>query len=282
MKDAHIHYMPGPADPPKEFLRKTALAGVDGGTIFSMPPASFRHDPENSQHWRERLEFILEYTADTPGFHPFLWIDPTEADAVEQINTAAAAGIHGFKCICNHFYPATQLDKFRLIAETGLPLHFHSGILYDHYASSEFNRPIAFECLIGVKNLKFALAHVGWPWCDEYIALYGKLNDAQISVLHDLNLRMYADLTPGTPGIYRREVLRKLYCMKHYRVDSFVIWGSDSQVNDYNYKDVLELLERDRRIMDEIVVEYGKTDIYRKATEFNIESFYAFSKTADN
>ena len=80
MKDCHIHLSTlfGPAEPPEVFLKKAADAGIDGGTIMSLPPASFRVDPERSQYWKDRLDFILEYTSHTPGFNPFFWIDPTE------------------------------------------------------------------------------------------------------------------------------------------------------------------------------------------------------------
>ena len=90
MKDCHIHLMPliGPEDPPAVFMAKAAEAGVAGGTIMSLPPVSFRPDPERSQHWRDRLEHIMQYTSQTPGFHPFFWIDPTEADIFSQISTA--------------------------------------------------------------------------------------------------------------------------------------------------------------------------------------------------
>ena len=139
MKDCHIHLMPliGPEDPPAVFMAKAAEAGVAGGTIMSLPPVSFRPDPERSQHWRDRLEHIMQYTSQTPGFHPFFWIDPTEADIFSQISTAVEAGVRGFKCICNHFAPKSCLKQFSAIAETGLPIHFHSGILFDHYASGE-------------------------------------------------------------------------------------------------------------------------------------------------
>ena len=113
---------------------KAAEAGVAGGTIMSLPPVSFRPDPERSQHWRDRLEHIMQYTSQTPGFHPFFWIDPTEADIFSQISTAVEAGVRGFKCICNHFAPKSCLKQFSAIAETGLPIHFHSVILFDHYA----------------------------------------------------------------------------------------------------------------------------------------------------
>ena len=95
MKDCHIHLMPliGSAEPPEVFMAKAAAAGIDGGTIMSLPPESFRPDPVRSQYWKARLEAILEYTAQTPGFHPFFWIDPTEEDIFEQIAFAAEAGV---------------------------------------------------------------------------------------------------------------------------------------------------------------------------------------------
>ena len=118
MKDCHIHLMPliGPEDPPAVFMAKAAEAGVAGGTIMSLPPVSFRPDPERSQHWRDRLEHIMQYTSQTPGFHPFFWIDPTEADIFSQISTAVEAGVRGFKCICNHFAPKSCLKQFSAIA----------------------------------------------------------------------------------------------------------------------------------------------------------------------
>lgn len=133
MKDCHIHLMPliGPEEEPGKFVAKAAEAGVTGGSIFSLPPKSFRPDNERSQYWRDRLEHIVEYCRQTPGFHPFFWIDPTETDARQQIAAAAEAGVWGFKCICNHFAPRDQLADFAAIAETGLPIHFHSGILFD-------------------------------------------------------------------------------------------------------------------------------------------------------
>lgn len=153
----------------------------------------------------------MEYTAKTPGFLPFFWLDPTESDAEKQVEAAVSAGVRGFKIIPNHFKVGDVLEILKEIACHKIPVLFHSGILFDHYESGQFTRPLAFECLINVPGLTFALAHVGWPWCDEYIAVYGKLRAAQSNVLHGLGLRMFAELTPGTPVVYRKEVLRKLY-----------------------------------------------------------------------
>ena len=251
MKDCHIHLMPliGPADPQEVFLQKTAEAGITGGTIMSLPPRSFRDDPERSQHWRDRLDWILEYTEKTPGFHPFFWIDPSEKDAFEQISTAAEKGIGGFKCICNHFFPKECLKEFSAVAETNLPIHFHTGILFDHYASSEFVRPIAYECLLEVPNIRFALAHVGNPWVDEYILLYAKFQAAMLHSRGERKLRMFIDLTPGVTRLRRESMLEMLFLSGYANPSKDILWGSDNRINNYAVLKTQNFLALDKKLI---------------------------------
>ncbi len=278
--------MAGPVDPPEIFVEKAAAAGIDGGHLFSLPPATFRPDPERTQNWKFRLEHVMEYTAKAPGFLPFFWLDPTESDADQQIEHTVSVGIRGFKIIPNHFRVRDVLEVLKRIAVLKIPVLFHSGILFDHYESGHFTRPLAFECLIRVPGLTFALAHIGWPWCDEYIAVYGKLRAAQNNVLHDLGLRMFAELTPGTPAVYRKEVLRKLY-LAGFNPGCRVLWGSDCRANNYNTAAVKTKLARDKRIMSEIAEEwktnpdytemscqYRLDDIFGLATEKNFTEFH--------
>ena len=250
VQDAHIHLMPGPCDEPAAFRQKAALAGVDGGAIISLPPPMNMMDPECDHRPSARLARIMEYTAQTPGFRPVFWLDPTESDAPRQIRAAVDAGIAGFKVICCHFLPETQIDVFRLVAETGKPLLFHSGILWDERVSSAYNRPANFECLMRVPGLRFALAHVSWPWYDECLALAGKFRYLAGRGLAR-GLDMYVDLTPGTPKVYRREVLRRLFLIE-YGLESRALWGSDCFLNDYAPDWARAYLELDRRIMADI------------------------------
>lgn len=287
MKDCHIHLMPlcGPIDPPEIFAEKAAGAGIDGGNIFSLPPSSFRPDPERSQHWEYRLQQLLEYTSKAPGFLPFFWLDPTEPNAEKQVEYANSTGVHGFKIIPNFFEVSTVLGVLRQISGLGFPVLFHSGILFDHNASGQYTRPLAFESLLQVPGLTFALAHLGWPWCDEYIAIYGKLQAAENNFLHGLGLRMFAELTQGTPIVYRKEILRKLY-FTGYHLQTRVLWGSDSLANNYNTEGVKRKLAYDRRIMQEIAEEWKTNpdfsdrscedplnDIFELATEKNFFDF---------
>ncbi|MFA6931108.1 MAG: amidohydrolase family protein [Lentisphaeria bacterium] len=293
MKDCHIHLMPlcGPIDPPEIFVEKAAAAEIDGGNLFSLPPASFRPDPERFQHWEYRLGQLLEYTSKTPGFLPFFWVDPTEADAEKQVAGACNAGVCGFKIIPNHFEVKNVLGVLQQIAGLGLPILFHSGILFDHYASGQYTRPLAYESLLNVPKLTFALAHLGWPWCDEYIAIYGKLRAAENNVLHELGLRMFADLTPGTPIVYRKEAMRKLY-FTGYRLQKRVLWGSDARANNYNTEGVKRKLAYDRQIMQDLAEEWKTNpdysdmscddqmdDLFELASEQNFYDFNRYTFT---
>ncbi|MBO7146522.1 MAG: amidohydrolase family protein [Lentisphaeria bacterium] len=284
MKDCHIHWMPliGPADPPEVFMKKAAKAGIDGGTVMSLPPVSFRPDPEHSQHWKDRLETILEYTSHTPGFHPFFWIDPTEADAFEQISIAAEAGVRGFKCICNHFYPEECLKQFSAIAETNLPIHFHCGILFDHHASSNFLRPLAFEALLQIKNIRFALAHLGNPWVDECILLYAKFQAAMRNVPGVCKMRVFLDLTPGVSRVRRRDALRMLLLSGYADPAADILWGTDNRINDYHSGETIFWHDFDRKIIEEIFAEIHAApnlypalpdDLWERITKTNYADF---------
>ena len=125
------------------------------------------------------------------------------------------------------------LKQFAAIAETGLPIHFHTGILFDHYASSEFVRPIAYECLLNIKNIRFALAHVGNPWVDEYILLYAKFQAAMNNVPGERKLRMFIDLTPGVTRLRRKDMLRMLFLSGYANPANDILWGSDNRINNY-------------------------------------------------
>lgn len=285
MKDCHIHLMPliGPEDPPEIFMAKAAEAGVTGGTIMSLPPVSFRPDPDRSQHWRDRLEHIMQYTGHTPGFHPFFWIDPTEPDAYDQISTAAEAGVWGFKCICNHFAPKSCLKQFSAIAETGLPIHFHSGILFDHYASGEFLRPLAFEPLLEIRNIRFALAHLGNPWYDECILLHAKFKAAVNNVPGVRSLRMFLDLTPGVTRVRRMDALRMLLLSGYTRTAPDILWGTDNRINNYDVNKASRWRDFDRQAVAAILQESRENpgvypplpdDLWDMITDRNFTEYY--------
>jgi predicted TIM-barrel fold metal-dependent hydrolase len=250
--DGHIHIR-DEAVAPRPLLARMAAAGVAGGLLISRPPQAYAAGTETSTgDAARRLEQALAWCDGSEHLYPFFWIDPTDHDARTQVERAAEAGIAGFKTICSSFLPSDDeaMPTFRAVAATGKPMLFHSGILWDGKPSGPFNRPCNFECLLEVDGLRFALAHISWPWVDECIAVYGKFLNAKTR-RPDLSCEMFIDLTPGTPPIYRRDALTKLHTVG-YDVASNLIFGTDCNTAAYNAKWTLEWLDRDNAIYDEL------------------------------
>ncbi len=250
--DGHIHIFEK-TDNHEACMQRLELAGVDGGIILSLPPDSFQKlAPTGTAS--ERLEDLFSWCEAGNNLFPFFWIDPVEANAVAQVNMAVERGVVGFKVICDRYYPGDRraLPVFRKIAEHQRPILFHSGILWDGKPSSIYNRPAGFEALLEIKGLRFALAHIGWPWCDELIAVYGKfLSAARLEP--DSAVEMFIDLTPGTPPLYRRDALTKLLTVG-YDITRNMIFGTDCSTNDYNVEKAGEWIARDTAIYQDLAI----------------------------
>ena len=214
--------------------------------ISASPPSYPDAAPLSSPE--ERLDELFFWTESGAELYPFFWIDPLANDANEQVDLAIDRGVVGFKVICSSYPPAPPqaLETFQRIATAGKPILFHSGIRGDGQPAALYNQPAQFEALLGVEGLKFALAHLGWPWCDELIAVYGKFLNAY-SGHCDVSAEMFVDITPGTPPIYREEALSKLLTVG-YDVERNIIFGTDCRTNEYNASWAAEWIERDRRI----------------------------------
>lgn len=249
--DGHIHIGKLGADK-NLFLERIAEAGVSGGVVISCHPACFENARDKAVDAAQRLDDLMERTQGCQELFPFFWIDPMEAGAEKQVDAAVGCSVAGFKVICDSYYPydGRPMEIFRRIAAAGKPILFHSGILWDGKFSSPYNRPAGFEALLGVKNLRFSLAHASWPWIDECIALYGKVLNALSSGAAP-SVEMFIDITPGTPEIYRRELLTKLYTVG-YDVENNVVYGSDCTYEGYNASWVRKWIGLDKGIYADI------------------------------
>jgi len=267
MLDGHIHIGDSNASKP-EFLSSLNAAGFEGGLIISPAPTSFPHS-DGPTDWKYRLDIVDDFCKDNANLFPFVWIDPLEEDIEEQI-TNASGRVAGYKVICNRFYPSNEkaMKAYRLIASLNKPILFHSGILYDGMDSARYNRPGEFECLLEVADLRFALAHVSWPWCDECIAVYGKFQNAY-NLRPDVSSEMFIDLTPGTPPIYRKEVLTKIFTVGYDLVNN-VIFGSDGSVGSYGAEWIGQWVARDKAIYSDLMI---TEDIIDKIFGSNLRRF---------
>jgi predicted TIM-barrel fold metal-dependent hydrolase len=250
--DTHIHIWNEDFDL-KQFFSRMKEAGVDGGCVFSIPPTDYM--PTKLKP-KERLEILHGVTSQSDLLFPVYFINPVEPDALEQVDLAVDSGVVEFKVACNKFDPADEraMRVYEKIAEADKPIVFHTGILFNPAISGEYNRPIRWEPLQQIKNLRYATAHVSWPWTDECIAMYGKnrwLNRHAARNNLEPVAQMYIDLTPGTPPMYRKDVLTKLCSLYEDTLPNHILFGTDCSVNNYKVDYVREMIDRDNKIYAE-------------------------------
>lgn len=261
--DAHIHIYPGRPDP-TGFAAKLAEAGLRGAVILSENPdpldGSAPPDPAAA------MDRAVEWASASETVYPFYWINPVAPGAADLVDLAVEKGMFGFKVLPSRFFPGDEraMPVYERIARSGRPLLFHSGILWDGRPSSKFTRPGNFEELLDVEGLRFCIAHISWPWCDECIAVYGKFLNA-LTRSAKPRAEMHIDITPGTPKIYRREALTKLFTVG-YDVSDRVQFGSDCRANDYTVPWTRDWMETDDAIYAGLGGEAVDPDsVYRRA-----------------
>jgi predicted TIM-barrel fold metal-dependent hydrolase len=136
----------------------------------------------------------------------FAVIDPRDAAAPGHLRHAIETlGLSGAKMVPTGWYPydADVQPVFAEARRLGIPLLFHSGIFIDG-RSGRFCRPTFFEALRDHPGLKVCLAHLGWPWVDEAIAV-GLIDRIHGVAAAEAMFRF--DISFGPPPPYRREAL---------------------------------------------------------------------------
>ena len=258
--DMHVHAQNTPPAP-ELLLSRLSEAGVYGCSVISNRPPEMT--AETGSDFDSRLSEILGWTrGNEDRLIPILWIHPDEADLGNKIRRASDAGVAAFKVICNNFYVGENksMDMLEKIAETGKPVMFHSGILWDGAPSSPYNRPANWEALLELNGLKFSLAHCSWPWIDECIAVYGKFLNA---LSKGKTVEMFVDLTPGTPEIYREELFRKLFTVG-YDVPNNIMYGTDCRTDNYRTEWTKKWLAIDTALFDKFnIPEKMRQKIFR-------------------
>jgi len=206
----------------KEWLEKSAAHACH---LFSMNPIGV------ADGGRASIENLGQVARELPGrIVPLAWIDPLHADAKRIARWAIEdCGCTGFKMIPVGWYPddAKAKEVYAVAEELGVPIQFHSGILWLVGDNSKYNRPAGYEALWDFPGVRFSLAHISWPWTDECIAVVQKFKVLNRRDESRDQFQAMIDLTPGTPLIYRRDALFKaLQCTG---VD-FLMFGSDSGI----------------------------------------------------
>jgi predicted TIM-barrel fold metal-dependent hydrolase len=224
--DVHVHAKGG--EDGRRILKAMDELGLERIVLMSPPPHwSLASEREEVRGHRAVIDEIAGIIAPDPArMIGFGWIEPTLPDAQDMVDYALGdKGLAGIKMIPHHWYPDDERAQacYRKVESHGKPMLFHSGILWSWGNTSKYCRPAEFEIMMEYPGIRFAVAHMGWPWTDECIAMADKLRSIQPH--RGQEPTCYVDITTGAPRVWKVDALRKaLACLG----DKHLVYGSDS------------------------------------------------------
>ena len=221
--DVHVHSRGG--EKGSEILKAMDEVGLERVVLFAAPPhrpAAEGKAASEDAHKQSIDDMVRTAAADPERLIGFAWIEPTLPDAAYAVDYALGEkNLRGVKMIPNHWYPADERAQacYAKVDEYGKPMLFHTGILWGRSDTSQYCRPAFFEIMFHYPRIRFAMAHMSWPWTDECLAVNGKFKFNQ-----EGEWTSYVDITSGAPRIWKVDALRKALC---YLGDEHLLYGSD-------------------------------------------------------
>jgi predicted TIM-barrel fold metal-dependent hydrolase len=204
--DAHLHCTG--RENSAEVLRSLDEAQVDIGVLLApfLNDGYSLDDAASLRRANEHLAQLVRGHADR--LVGFAVVDPRDPRAADDLRHAVETlGLRGVKMVPTGWYPYDEKVQpvFAVASELRLPVLFHSGIFIDG-RSGRFCRPAFFEVMRDHPGARVALAHVGWPWTDEAIAV-GLIDRIHGVPPDEAQFRL--DISFGPPPPYRLEVLSR-------------------------------------------------------------------------
>jgi predicted TIM-barrel fold metal-dependent hydrolase len=177
---------------------------------------------------------------------PLAWVNPT-INGMGDLAKAALGDMKfgGIKIIPDHWFIHDECLEpwWELMNELAAPILFHTGILYGHEDCSRFCRPVYLEKLLHYPKIRFAMAHISWPWCEECLAVMGRMRAAG-----NPQWQSYIDITPGTPRHIRKQAIANAI---DYCGPDRIMWGTDNTLPG-DLSGQKRTLASDRAILDEL------------------------------
>ena len=197
--DCHVH-MRGEVADTAEIIEAMDAAGVDRMIVLS------KNERKSLDATRENLQQTRELCDQAPDrLTGLAWMEPT-IDGMGDLAKEALGdmGFAGVKIIPDNWFAHEQRLEpwWELMDELEAAILFHTGILYGHEDGSRFCRPLYLEKLIHYPRIRFVMAHISWPWCEECLAVMGRMRAAGGD-----RWQSYVDITPGTPPHIRKQAL---------------------------------------------------------------------------
>jgi len=219
--DCHVHQR-GEADA-AEVLRDMDANGVDRILVCSP------RERASLEATREKLLMTKRlFDAAPDRISGLAWVEPTLPHVRDLAREALEeTGFVGIKIIPDHWYAYEErLEPFwETMHELKASILFHTGILYGNEDGSRFCRPLWLEKLLHYPDIRFAMAHISWPWCEECLAVMGRMRAA--AGYGKSGWQSYVDLTRGTPPHIREQALANAVS---FCGPDRLMFGTDSRV----------------------------------------------------
>ena len=204
--DAHLHCTG--RETTSDVLQSLDDAGIDHAVLLApfLDPPYRLDDAASLRAGNAHLAALVRGHGDR--LSGFAVVNPSLPGAADDLRDAVERlGLRGAKMVPSGWYPHDDhvQPTFAVAGELKLPLLFHSGIFIDG-RSGRFCRPVYFEALRSHPGVRVALAHLGWPWTDEAIAV-GLID--RIHGVADADAVFRFDISFGPPPPYRLEVLKR-------------------------------------------------------------------------
>ena len=273
--DVHTH-VDEPVNP-KELIAGMDRAGVQRIIAISKEPPSIVtawSQGKKVPPVRESINNLAKLVSATrERVVPFCWLDPTSSTVYGDFDHAMNDHhFVGVKLTPTTWYPYDEkvVKVLEHIASCGVPVLFHSGIFWVEGDCSRRCRPACFEIMYKFPNVRFSLAHAGWPWTDECIAVAGKFRAMARANGQPDAIQMFMDLTPGTPVCYREDVFRKIFSIPEYGLEEAILFGTDSRLQDYVAFESMPVVGHDKEVLSRLGV---SKEVQEKYFSKNFEAF---------
>ena len=189
-----------------DVLRSLDDAKVDMGVLLApfLTDGFSLHDADSLRRANRFLAGLIDGHRDR--LVGLAVVNPTFDDAPADLRHAIEdLGLDGLKLVPSGWYPYDDCAHrvYEVASELALPVLFHTGIFIDG-RSGRYCRPAFFEAVRDHPGMRVTLAHLGWPWCDEAIAV-GLIDRINGVAADDCQIRF--DLSFGPPPAYRAEVI---------------------------------------------------------------------------
>lgn len=224
--DTHFH-LKGTETSAQELVKSFDEAGIErvcliapGGRTLGTPTEPNAGEASNEEMHKGN-QYLVHLVREAPDrFVGLARVNPLAPGATDELQWAYEHGLKGLKLFCIGWYPEDErvAPIYEKAASLGMPILFHTGILGDG-RNSQYHRPAGFEVIKDFPDLKIIMAHVGWPWTDEAIAVAG------MGPKFRGNYQIHVDITPGAPLLWRKEVINKAV---NYLDEGVLVFGTDA------------------------------------------------------